>query len=240
MNKNNKIFFLIFCSLLLYSCSQKYIKSELELHDPYEQINRPIFSFNQGFDEYILEPTASAYDKLPKTVKTGVSNHVKWVSTPSTILNSGLQMKSENFALSTIKFLLNSLTFGLYDLDKETDFKKLDFGSTLANYEVSSGPYIVVPFFGPRSLRHFVGDLTNYSLSDNMVNYDHDTISIPLNIIDSRNNYSNVIRDINESQDPYIKAKVLYQVSRSNQISTLSEKIKRNEKEQENFEKLLD
>ena len=73
-----------------------------------------------------------------------------------------------------------------------------------------------------------------------MVSYDYDMILTPLNIIDTRNRYSNVIKDINESQDPYIKAKVLYQVNRSNQISTLSEKIKRNDKEQEDFEKLLD
>ena len=228
------------CSFLLHSCTQKYIKSELELHDPYEQLNRPVFYFNQGFDEYILEPTVVVYDQLPETLKTGISSHIKWVSTPSTIFNSGLQMDGENFALSSIKFLLNSLTFGLYDLDKETNFKKLDFGSTLANYDVSSGPYIVVPFFGPRSLRHFVGEITDYSLPNNMVSYDYDMILTPLNIIDTRNRYSNVIKDINESQDPYIKAKVLYQVNRSNQITTHSEKIKRNDKEQEDFEKLLD
>ena len=112
-------------------------------------------------------------------------------------------LETENFAVSSIKFLLNSLTFGLYDFDKEQILKKLDFGSTLANYEISSGPYVVVPFFGPRSMRHFVGDITDYSLSNNLDNYDHDKISTPLNIIDKRNKFSNVINDINNSQDPY-------------------------------------
>ena len=209
-------------------------------HDPYEPINRSVFYFNQGFDYYILEPTANTYDKLPKTVKLGVSNHINWISTPTSILNSGLQAEPENFAVSSIKFLLNSLTFGFYDFDKDNDYKKLDFGSTLAKYEISSGPYIVVPFFGPRSLRHFAGDVTNYSIFNSMDNYNYDKISTSLNVVDKRNLYSNVINDINKAQDPYIKAKVLYQFSRSNQISTMSEKRKQNEKEQEDFEKLLD
>lgn len=238
MSKLNKILSLTILSYFLFSCTQKDIHGEL--HDPYENINRQVFYFNQGFDKYILEPAVNTYDKLPKTIKSSVSNHVNWISTPTTMINSGLQFETENFAVSSIKFLLNSLTFGFYDFDKETNFKKLDFGSTLANYEISSGPYVVVPFFGPRSMRHFVGDITDYSLSNNLENYDHDKISTPLNIIDKRNKYSNVINDINNSQDPYIKAKVLYQFNRLNQIATVSEKRKQNEKEQEDFEKLLD
>ena len=139
------------------SCSNKVVENKV--HDPFENINRSVFNFNQKFDDYVLKPVSDGYDKLPDNVKKGVSNHVAWASTPSTIVNSAIQLNAENFANASLKFLLNSLTIGFYDLDKATTFKHLDFGSSLAKLNVPSGPYIVVPFFGPRNARHFTGNV---------------------------------------------------------------------------------
>ena len=123
---NKNIFKLLLAQLmliLLSSCSQN--SANKEINDPLESINRSVFKFNQGFDKYVFKPISTEYEKLPENVKKGISNHVKWASTPVTIVNSAIQLEAENFSTSSIKFLLNSLTLGLYDLDPETNIKLL-------------------------------------------------------------------------------------------------------------------
>ncbi len=238
-NKNIfKLFLVQLMLLLISSCAQN--SANKEINDPLENINRSVFKFNQGLDKYVFKPINTEYEKLPENVKEGVSNHVKWASTPVTIANSAIQLEAENFSTSSIKFLLNSLTLGFYDLDPETKYKTRDFGSSLAKYNISSGPYIVLPILGPRSLRHFSGNILDQSISNKPKNYSYYSTTLPMSILSKRNTYSNVIEDINNGQDPYLKAKILYTENRFNSISSneLLEKEKQNE--QEEFEKLLD
>lgn len=232
-------FILILLNLfVLTSCASKVTVQEID--DPLEQLNRSVFKFNQKFDDFILTPVDNVYDKLPENVKTGVSNHVKWASTPITILNSALQLETENFTASSIKFILNSLTLGFYDLDKNSKFKKQDFGSTLAKYNVGKGPYLVIPFLGPRTLRHFSGDIINNSVLNSSKNYDYNSTTLPISIINNRNKFSNILKDIKQSQDPYLKQKILYTLNRNNYISSEESLINETQKEQDEFEKLLD
>ncbi len=239
---NNKNIFKLFLAqlmlLLLSSCAQNLANKEI--NDPLESMNRSVFKFNQGLDKYVFKPINTEYEKLPENVKKGVSNHVKWASTPVTIANSAIQLEAENFSTSSIKFLLNSLTLGFYDLDPETKYKTRDFGSSLAKYKVSSGPYIVLPILGPRSLRHFSGNIVDQSVSNGPKNHSYNSTTLPMSILSNRNTYSNVIEDIYNAQDPYLKAKILYTENRFNSISSnkLLEQEKQNE--QDEFEKLLD
>ena len=130
----SKLFLAPLMLIILSSCAQKMVNNEI--NDPLESVNRSVFKFNQEFDEFVLEPINQQYDKLPGNVKSGLSNHVTWASTPLTMINSGIQLEAENFSTSSIKFLLNSLTLGFYDLDPETEYKALDFGSSFAKYNV--------------------------------------------------------------------------------------------------------
>ena len=239
---NNKNIFKLFLAqlmlILLSSCSQN--SANKEIHDPLESMNRSVFKFNQGLDKYVFKPINTEYEKLPENVKKGVSNHVKWASTPVTIANSAIQLEAENFSTSSIKFLLNSLTLGLYDLDPETKYKTRDFGSSLANYNVSSGPYIVLPILGPRSLRHFSGNIVDQSVSNGPKNHSYNSTTLPMSILSNRNTYSNVIEDIYNSQDPYLKAKILYTENRFKSISSTQLLEQEKQNEQDEFEKLLD
>ena len=238
-NKNTFKFFLApLMIILVSSCAQKI--SNKEINDPFEGINRSVFKFNQGFDKYVLKPINTEYEKLPDNIKRGVSNHVTWASTPVTMVNSAIQLEAKNFSTSSIKFLLNSLTLGFYDLDPETKYKTSDFGSSLAKYNVPSGPYLVLPILGPRSLRHFSGYIVDQSISNAPKNYSYNSTTLPINIVSNRNKYSNILEDINNSQDPYLKAKIFYTENRFNSISSdkLIEQEKQNE--QDEFEKLLD
>ena len=238
----NKYIFRLFLAQLmlisLSSCAQN--SANKEIHDPLESMNRSVFKFNQGLDKYIFKPINTEYEKLPENVKKGVSNHVKWASTPVTIVNSAIQLEAGNFSTSSIKFLLNSLTLGFYDLDPETKYKTRDFGSSLAKYNVSSGPYIVLPILGPRSLRHFSGNILDQSVSNGSKNYSYNSTTLPISILSNRNTYSNVIEDIYNAQDPYLKAKIMYTENRFNSISSTELLEKEKQNEQEEFEKLLD
>ena len=238
-NKNlYKLFLAPLMLVLLTSCAQNIANKEIS--DPLEGMNRSVFKFNQGFDKYVLKPVNTEYEKLPDNVKRGVSNHVTWASTPVTIVNSAIQLEAENFSTSSIKFLLNSLTLGFYDLDPETKYKTSDFGSSLAKYNVPSGPYIVLPILGPRSLRHFSGNILDQSISNEPKNYSYNSTTLPMSILSKRNTYSNVIEDIYNAQDPYLKAKILYTENRFNSISSNELLEKEEQNEQEEFEKLLD
>jgi phospholipid-binding lipoprotein MlaA len=239
---NNKIIFKLFLAqltlLLLSSCAQNLANKEI--NDPLESMNRSVFKFNQGLDKYVFKPINTEYEKLPENVKKGVSNHVKWASTPVTIANSAIQLEAENFSTSSIKFLLNSLTLGFYDLDPETKYKTRDFGSSLAKYNVSSGPYIVLPILGPRSLRHFSGNIVDQSVSNGPKNHSYNSTTLPMSILSNRNTYSNIIEDIYNAQDPYLKAKILYTENRFNSISSTKLLELQKQNEQNEFEKLLD
>ena len=239
---NNKNIFKLFLAqlmlILLSSCAQN--SANKEIHDPLESMNRSVFKFNQGLDKYVFKPINTEYEKLPENVKKGVSNHVKWASTPVTIVNSAIQLEAENFSTSSIKFLLNSLTLGFYDLDPETKYKTRDFGSSLANYNVSSGPYIVLPILGPRSLRHFSGNIVDQSVSNGPKNHSYSSTTLPMSILSNRNTYSNVIEDIYNAQDPYLRAKILYTENRFNSISSTKLLEQQKQDEQDEFEKLLD
>ena len=240
LNNRNlfKLFLAPLITILVSSCAQNIANKEI--NDPLEDMNRSVFKFNQGFDKYVLKPINNEYEKLPDNVKRSFSNHVTWASTPVTIVNSAIQLEAENFSTSSIKFLLNSLTLGFYDLDPSTKYKTSDFGSSLAKYNVPSGPYLVLPILGPRSLRHFSGYIVDQSISNRPKNYSYNSTTLPINIVSNRNKYSNILEDIKNSQDPYLKAKIFYTENRFNSIS--SDKMIEQEKqnEQDEFEKILD
>ena len=126
--------------------------------DPLESYNRAMFSFNDGLDEYILKPVAEGYDAvLPSPVKTGISNFFSNIGDIFVIINDLLQFKFVQAIEDTGRFIFNS-TLGLYGLvDVATPMglpkHDEDFGQTFATWGIGQGPYVVLPFFGSRTLR---------------------------------------------------------------------------------------
>ena len=246
MTKKYKFLFvkLITALFILNGCSNS-TKFASESKDPFEKINRNVFQFNQYVDQEIISPISKTYvKKVPAKIRTGVSNHLQWMDTPSTIINSAVQTDMENTILASAKFLLNGLTLGFYDLDKgETDIKKRDFGSTLAWLNVSEGPFLMVPFIGPKTTRDFTGtiiDKKNMStLSTNSLD-DLNLAEIPINIIDKRGKMSKTIDNIYLSADPYIKIRSFYLQNRRNEIYNDKYIEKKNNNLDAEFEKLLD
>lgn len=146
-----------FLLLLLCACSS-VIDEQGYTHDPWEGFNRKVFWFNRGLDKMILKPAAMAYDTaMPEPLERGVSNFFSNLGDVKSFANCILQGKFEQSAYVLAR-ILNNTVFGLcgfFDVATPMGNKKIyeDFGSTLAHYGVKSGPYIMLPLFGPSTLR---------------------------------------------------------------------------------------
>tara|TARA_B100000963_G_scaffold253207_1_gene221859 strand:- start:132 stop:917 length:786 start_codon:yes stop_codon:yes gene_type:complete len=134
---------------------------EDEVYDPFEPVNRAIFSFNNTADRIVLEPIAKGYKKLPSPLQSGISNFLSNLRAPLVVVNQLLQGQGENAVQSTGRFVVNSTigVLGLFDVAEKIGLeeKEEDFGQTLATWGVGDGFYIVLPLFGPSNLRDTTG-----------------------------------------------------------------------------------
>lgn len=130
--------------------------------DPLESMNRAIYSFNEGLDEAAVKPLATGYRAVaPQPIQTGVRNFFSNLDDVSVLVNDILQLKVQQGTSDFLRLAFNSTfgLFGLVDIATEMGLKKHneDFGQTLGRWGIGSGAYLVLPFFGPSSLRDGLG-----------------------------------------------------------------------------------
>jgi phospholipid-binding lipoprotein MlaA len=126
--------------------------------DPLEGFNRAMFSFNETVDRAAVKPVAQAYENvLPSFVQTGIGNFFGNLGDLWTSVNQLLQGNVANGMSDLTRFAVNSTIGlgGLLDVGTEARLPKhkADFGQTLGVWGVASGPYMVLPVFGPSNLR---------------------------------------------------------------------------------------
>ena len=129
--------------------------------DPLEGYNRAMFSFNEQLDKAVVKPVAQVYEAvLPQPARTGVGNVFSNLADPWIALNNLLQGKVAEGMSDLMRFALNSTwgLLGLLDIASEAGLAKHDedLGQTLGRWGVGEGAYIVLPFFGPRTVRDAV------------------------------------------------------------------------------------
>lgn len=143
--------------------------------DPYESFNRSMFNFNENIDRYAIKPVAKGYNYvMPNAASKGVSNFFNNVDDIVVFINELLQFKLANAAATSARFVFNT-TFGLLGLiDFATDMNlpkhNEDFGQTLAVWGVPDGPYLVLPFIGPSSVRDTAGLAVDWTFFDPIFN----------------------------------------------------------------------
>ncbi len=130
--------------------------------DPWEGFNRRVFWINMQLDRFVLEPAGTAWDwVLPDLVQTSIRNVYDHIRFPILVVNDALQLKPEAVAEDIGRFVINSVwgILGIWDAAAMAGLyaNDEDFGQTLGYWGVPSGPYLVLPFFGPSSPRDAVG-----------------------------------------------------------------------------------
>jgi phospholipid-binding lipoprotein MlaA len=141
-----------------------------EEYDPWESVNSKVFEFNRQVDRFVLKPVARGYDfVVPDFVQVGISNMFYNLRFGPRFLNNVFQGKMKGAGIEVGRFLLNTTVGygGFLDLAKEIDLvtPEEDFGQTLGFYGVTPGPYLVVPFLPPFTLRDFTGYLGDIALN---------------------------------------------------------------------------
>lgn len=154
---------LMFSLLLLMGCA-----SVENRQDPFEPMNRAIFDFNEALDDNVVEPVARGYRAVvPDPVEMVIGNFFSNLNDVVVGVNSLLQLKFDDALASGARILINT-TFGMLgavdiasDISVASDIdiskRNEDFGQTLGRYGVPTGPYLVLPFFGPSSIRDTTG-----------------------------------------------------------------------------------
>jgi len=130
--------------------------------DPLESFNRQVFEFNEGLDKVVLKPLAQVYDKVvPVPVQECLSNGFSNLREPSNALNNLLQGKGSTAVSDVCRFAVNTTIglLGCFDVATRMGLEKSreDFGQTLAVWGVGNGPFLVLPLFGPSTIRDTAG-----------------------------------------------------------------------------------
>lgn len=152
---------LVLMSFLGGCVSQNVVLTDPEA-DPWEAYNRKIYSFNMAMDKAVARPVAKGYNAIvPEAPRRGIRNFFKNLDYPVTFLNLLAQGKIEDALTATGRFLMNSTVgvLGFVDVATKVEIPDYDedFGQTLAVWGWKNSRYLVMPVFGPYTVRDFLG-----------------------------------------------------------------------------------
>jgi phospholipid-binding lipoprotein MlaA len=145
--------------------------------DPIEGFNRAMYGFNEALDTVLIKPVAQGYDAvLPTPVRTGVTNFFGNIADLFIGVNNLLQGKPSQAASDLGRVLVNSTigVLGVIDWASDMGMEKHeeDFGQTFGRWGAGDGAYVVLPIFGPRTVRDTAGLVLDVA-ADPVANIDH-------------------------------------------------------------------
>jgi phospholipid-binding lipoprotein MlaA len=197
-----------------------------DARDPWEPMNRSIYQFNDAIDTAALKPAAQLYVQvLPGMVRTGVSNFMGNLGDVWSMANSAMQLKGQATVETFMRINVNTFIGlgGILDVASEMGIEKRreDFGQTLGYWGVQPGPYVMLPLFGPSTLRDALafpvdmqGNVTN-SLADEATR----NALLVTRLVDTRAGLLKTVDAIKASSlDPYSFVRDAYLQKRRNDI----------------------
>ena len=199
-----------------------------DVNDPFEPMNRAIFSFNLGVDKVILRPVAVAYRfVVPSPARKSATNFLDNLESPVIFLNDILQAKPGRAGTTLARFGINTVIgfFGFFDPAEDMGFERHDedFGQTLGYWGAGSGPYLMLPFLGPlppRDTAGFVVDIFTDPLT--YILWDHRTINLAYygyDLVDQRHLVIDEFDELEKSSvDYYATIRSLYTQRRNDLI----------------------
>ncbi len=219
---------LLAAAAVLFSagCAQIPEGAGSDPQDPWETFNRNSFAFNEKFDSIVLRPIAKGYEwAVPQVMRDSIGNVFVNLGEPANILNNGLQGKGEGALASLFRLMINTTlgVGGLFDVAGTAGNqpeRSEDFGQTLAVWGVGSGPYFVIPFVGPSTVRDSAGLVVGY-FSEPMTYADNDWVEWGLwglKVVDVRARMLPATDLLKGAVDPYLMAREAYLANRINEI----------------------
>jgi len=162
---------LLLISLIISGCASTSPNANPK--DPYEGFNRGVYKFNDALDRTVLKPVAQGYNNvMPTRGKKMVHNFFSNIDDIFVTANDLLQLKFAQAASDFTRVWVNTIfgVLGLFDVADRLEKHNEDFGQTLGYWGVGSGPYIVLPFFGPSTVRDGAGMAVDsyYGVIENM------------------------------------------------------------------------
>lgn len=144
--------------------------AELEHHDPWEAFNSKAFEFNRHMDKHVLKPVAKGWNTVvPKPAQTMIANVFTNLNVVPRVVNNALQGNWNGAERELSRFLINS-TFGVAGLfDPAKDVWNItkspaDFGQTLGKWGAGPGPYLILPFMEPLTVRDGIGKVVDRAI----------------------------------------------------------------------------
>ncbi|MFT0168016.1 VacJ family lipoprotein [Paraburkholderia mimosarum] len=151
--------------------------------DPFEPANRAIFTFNDKLDTYIAQPVAKGYQKVtPQPLRQAITNFFSNIGDADNFANNLLQLKITDAVQDLMRIAMNTVfgLGGLIDFATAAGLPKhhQDFGLTMGHYGMPAGPYLVLPLFGPSSVRDGIGMAVDVKF--NVINYFEPAVRNPM------------------------------------------------------------
>jgi phospholipid-binding lipoprotein MlaA len=197
-------------ALLLGGCATLPPGSKPDPRDRFERANRSVYAFNKAIDHAILRPVARGYVKVtPQPVRRGISNFLANIDYPITIINDALQGKVHDSLSDVARFGINTVVGvgGLFDPATHWGFEKHDedFGQTLGKWGVHPGPYLMLPIFGPSTIRDAPAKVVDHFTSPKtyLLNTNEDLAVSVVGVVDKRAGLLDTDHLIDNAYDPY-------------------------------------
>ena len=181
-----------------------------EMSDPFEDYNRFMFDFNEGFYDNIMEPVVQEYrDMVNEDVRMAISNIFDNAMAPLKLVSSFLQGDLDKTGRVIGRTIINTTIGlgGMFDVaDKAFDINDVneDLDQVLGSYGVPTGPYVVLPLFGPSSVRNVFGRAGGMFLSPTYHFAPGVEVGAGLTVTDEINDTSFIIDDIRQLDDSSI------------------------------------
>lgn len=199
------------CLTLAVSACTTVPADQRTASDPWEPLNRTIFSANDAIDKVSTKPIAKGYRiAVPGPVRKGVSNFFRNLTTPRSAINNFLQGKPKRGMSEIARFMFNSTlgAGGLVDIATigGMDEYREDFGQTLAVWGVPDGPYVMLPLLGPQTLRDAIIMPVDIA-ADPLFHHEKGSLRenlIILRLIDLRHRLLTADKLLDDSKDPYL------------------------------------
>lgn len=177
------------------------------LTDPLEGYNRWMFGVNETIYDNVLEPVARGYrDTVHENLRLGIKNIFSNAMAPVKLVSSLLQLDFEKSGRVIARTLINT-TFGIGGIadvaGEEYHIEDVgeDFDQALGSYGIPTGPYVVLPIFGPSTARNIVGRAADGFLSPTFFFAPSTAVSVGLTVEENVNDASFIVDDKKQLED---------------------------------------